>query len=309
MDLKWQMAMLTMRARRFLKNTGRKLNVNGNESIGFDKSKVECFNCHKKGHFARGCKAPRSQDQKKQESFRRNVLVETNTSSALVSCDGLGGYDWSDQAEEGPNYALMVYSISSSDSEVSNDSTCSKSCLETVKTLKAQNEKLLADLKKSELMVLGYKTGLQSVEERLEFFKTNESKYLEDIKGLKFEIDYNEITIRELRKKLKSQIVDKCKKGLGYKSYNAVPPPHIGMFMPPKPDLSFIGLEEFSDEPVVENKAKVSEEKPNDVRKNNGSQTIEDWESDDEEESVSQPKIEKKTVKLSVVKKESVKPN
>ncbi|GKE87097.1 hypothetical protein Tco_1564572, partial [Tanacetum coccineum] len=42
MDLRWQMAMLTMRAKRFLKNTGRKLNVNGNKTIGFDKSKVEC---------------------------------------------------------------------------------------------------------------------------------------------------------------------------------------------------------------------------------------------------------------------------
>ncbi|GJV46594.1 hypothetical protein Tco_1431130 [Tanacetum coccineum] len=52
MDLRWQMAMLTMRARRFLKNTGRKLTVNGNETIGFDKSKVECYNCHKRGHFA-----------------------------------------------------------------------------------------------------------------------------------------------------------------------------------------------------------------------------------------------------------------
>ncbi|GKD30911.1 hypothetical protein Tco_1241689, partial [Tanacetum coccineum] len=50
MDLRWQMAMLTMRARRFLKNTGRNLTVNGNETIGFYKSKVECYNCHKRGH-------------------------------------------------------------------------------------------------------------------------------------------------------------------------------------------------------------------------------------------------------------------
>nr|GEX04187.1 hypothetical protein [Tanacetum cinerariifolium] len=51
MDLKWQMAMLTMRARRFLKNTGRKLNLNGNDYVAFDKTKVECYNCHKKGHL------------------------------------------------------------------------------------------------------------------------------------------------------------------------------------------------------------------------------------------------------------------
>ncbi|GKE11086.1 putative ribonuclease H-like domain-containing protein [Tanacetum coccineum] len=131
MDLRWQMAMLTMRARRFLKNTGRRLTVNSNENIGFDKSKVECYNCHKKGHFARECRAPRNQDYKNKESTRRNILVETSTSIALVSCNGLGGYDWSDQAEEGPNYALMAYLSSSSDSQVSNNSNCSKSCLKT----------------------------------------------------------------------------------------------------------------------------------------------------------------------------------
>nr|GEW33390.1 hypothetical protein [Tanacetum cinerariifolium] len=62
MDLRWQMAMLTMRARRFLRNTGRKLNVNSNKTISFDKSKVECYNCHKNGHFARECRALRNQD-------------------------------------------------------------------------------------------------------------------------------------------------------------------------------------------------------------------------------------------------------
>ncbi|GJV49243.1 ribonuclease H-like domain-containing protein [Tanacetum coccineum] len=202
MDLRWQMAMLTMRARRFLKNTGRKLTVNGNETIGFDKSKVECYNCHKRGHFARECRAPRNQDNKNKESSRRSVPVETSTSTALVSCDGLGGYDWSDQAEEGPNYALMAYSSSSSDSEVSNDSNCSKSCMETVKLLKSQNDQLLRDLEKSSLMVLGYKTCLESVEEKLEFYKKNESVYVENINGLKWDIQVGEITIRELRKKL-----------------------------------------------------------------------------------------------------------
>ncbi|GJT71620.1 putative ribonuclease H-like domain-containing protein [Tanacetum coccineum] len=212
MDLKWQMTMLTMGDRRFLKNTGRKLTVNGNETIGFDKSKVECYNCHKRGHFARECRALRNQDYKNKESSRRNVPVETPTSTALVSCDGLGGYDWSDQAEEGPNYALMAYSSSSSDSKVSNDSTCSKSCLETVKLLKSQYDQLLKDFKKSELMVLGYKTGLESVEERLEFYKKNESIYEEKIKGLKWDIQVGKITIGELRKKL--EIVQKEKDGI-----------------------------------------------------------------------------------------------
>nr|GEV35005.1 hypothetical protein [Tanacetum cinerariifolium] len=109
MDLKWQMGMLTMRARRFLKNTGRKLNLNGNETVSFDKIKVECYNFHKRCHFAREYEAPRAEDNRNKESTRRNVPVETTNSIALVSCDGLRGYDWSDQVKEGPNYALMAY--------------------------------------------------------------------------------------------------------------------------------------------------------------------------------------------------------
>ncbi|GJZ05331.1 ribonuclease H-like domain-containing protein [Tanacetum coccineum] len=302
MDLRWQMAMSTMRARRFLKNTGRKLTVNGNETIGFDKSKVECYNCHKRGHFARECRAPRNQDNKNKESSRR---------------------------KEGPNYALMAFS---SNSEVSNDSICSKSCLETVELIKSQNDQLLKDLKKSELMVLGYKTSLKSVEEKLKVYKANESIYSQDIKGLKFEIHIGEITIRELRKKLETvqkgkdgiqlnvdkfehaskslnkliecQIVNNCKKGLGHENYNVVPPPYIGNFMPPTPDLSFIGLDEFVNELVVENsKAMSSKEEPKVVRKNDDAPIIEEWVLDDEEEDVSQHKTEKKIVRPCIVKK------
>nr|GEV16024.1 hypothetical protein [Tanacetum cinerariifolium] len=113
--------MLTMRARRFLKKIGSNLTVNGNETIGFDKSNVECYNCHNKVHFARECIALRNQDNKNKESSRRSVPVETYVSTTLVSCDGFGGYDWSNQADEGPNYAFMAFSSSSSNSEVSDN--------------------------------------------------------------------------------------------------------------------------------------------------------------------------------------------
>nr|GEV30710.1 hypothetical protein [Tanacetum cinerariifolium] len=156
-----------MWARKFLKKTRRKLTVNGNETLGYDMSKVECYNYHKRGHIARERRALRTQDNKYKKGTRRSVALETPASTALVSCDGLGGYNWSDQAEEGPNYALIAYTSSSSDSKISNDFTCSKTCLETVKLLKSQNEELLKDLKKSKLMVLGYITGLKSVKERL----------------------------------------------------------------------------------------------------------------------------------------------
>nr|GEV02016.1 hypothetical protein [Tanacetum cinerariifolium] len=89
------------------KKTRRKVGANGSETIGFDKTKVEFYNCHKSGHFVRECKDLR--ENKNREPVRRNVTVETTDTKVLVAQDGFE-YDWSDQAEEGPtNFALMAY--------------------------------------------------------------------------------------------------------------------------------------------------------------------------------------------------------
>ncbi|GJU06076.1 ribonuclease H-like domain-containing protein [Tanacetum coccineum] len=311
MDLRWQMAMLRMWARRFLKNTGSKFSVNGTETIWFDKSKVECYNCCKRGHFARECRALRNQENRNRENTRRVVPVETTTSNALISCDGLGDYDWSDQAEEGPtNFALMAYSSTSSNSEVSTDSNCSSSCLENVKILKEQNEQLLKDLRTSKINAITYKTevAITELRRKLELAQKQKDK-------IQLIVEKYKNSSKSLRKIINCQIVDKCKTGLGY---NVVPPPYTGNFMPPKPDLSFSGLEEFVNEPIVSeptvkkpvvetSEAKASADKPKAVKKNNGALIIKDWVSDSEEEDMPQAKIQKKTVKPSFAKIEFVK--
>ncbi|GJT87477.1 ribonuclease H-like domain-containing protein [Tanacetum coccineum] len=299
-DLRWQIAMLTIRARRFLKNTGWKFSMNGTETIGFDKSKVECYNCHKRGHFARECRAPRNQENRNRENTRRVIQVQITTSNALVSCDG-SGYDWSDQAEEGlTNFALMAYSSISSNFEVSTNLNYSSSCLENDKILKEQNEQLLKDLRTSKLYVIAYKTEVAITELRRKLELAQKQK-----DEIQLTVENFENSSKNLSKLIDCQIVDKCKTGLGY---NVVPPPYTGNFMPLKPDLSFFGLEEFTSEPIVikpiveKSEAKASEAKPKAVRKNNGAPIIEDWVSDSEEENVSQTKIEKKTAKPSFVK-------
>nr|GEV25154.1 putative ribonuclease H-like domain-containing protein [Tanacetum cinerariifolium] len=73
-------------------------------------TKVEFYNCHKRGHFARECRAPWNQGNRNRDAPRRNALEDTFTTNALVVQDGIGGYDWSFQAKEGIiNFALMAY--------------------------------------------------------------------------------------------------------------------------------------------------------------------------------------------------------
>ncbi|GJR51171.1 hypothetical protein Tco_1401692 [Tanacetum coccineum] len=79
--------MLTIRVRRFLKNTRRKFSMNGTKTIGFDKSQVECYNYHKRRHFSRECRALRNQENKNRENTKRVVPVETTTFNALVSVE------------------------------------------------------------------------------------------------------------------------------------------------------------------------------------------------------------------------------
>nr|GEW50042.1 hypothetical protein [Tanacetum cinerariifolium] len=124
--------------------------------------------------------------------------------------------------------------------------------------------------------------------------------------GIQLTVDKLKNASKGLNKLIECQIVDNCKKGLGYDNYNAVPPPYTKNFMPPKHDLSFTSLDEFIVKPVVENKS--SEEETNVVRNNNDAPIIQEWVSDDEEENVIQPKIVKKIVKPRIVKKEFVKP-
>nr|GEU57736.1 hypothetical protein [Tanacetum cinerariifolium] len=87
-DIKWNMALLSMRADKFWKRTWKKISIQGLDVAGFDKSKVECFNSHKMGHFARECRAPRSQDRGRRDNFRLGSKAEEQAPKALMEIDG-----------------------------------------------------------------------------------------------------------------------------------------------------------------------------------------------------------------------------
>nr|GEW59095.1 reverse transcriptase domain-containing protein [Tanacetum cinerariifolium] len=229
-NLRWQMAMLTMRAKRFLQKTGKNLGDNRATTIGFDMSKVECYNCHRKGHFTQECRSPKDTRRTgAAELQRRHVPVETSTSNALVSqCDGIGSYDWSYQAEEEPtNFALMAIPSSSSSDNKDN-------------IIVLKNE-----VEAREYFIITLKQKLKQAEIERDDLKLKFEKFQSSSKSL-----------TEL---IASQTNNKH--GLGYLSseddsesvsltcssdrlspsggYHDVPPPIIGNFMPPKPDLVF----------------------------------------------------------------------
>ncbi|GKB44547.1 ribonuclease H-like domain-containing protein, partial [Tanacetum coccineum] len=84
MDLKWQLALLSMRARRYYQRTGMKITINGSDTAGYDKSKVECFNCHKMGHFEKEYRGPRNQENRLRNQDNSIVHKEVPTNLALM---------------------------------------------------------------------------------------------------------------------------------------------------------------------------------------------------------------------------------
>ncbi|GKA25751.1 hypothetical protein Tco_0711860 [Tanacetum coccineum] len=271
MDLKWNMALLSMRARKFYQRTGRKIIIDGSSTAG----------------------------------------IEDASEKAMCAIDG-GGFDWSDMAEDEiqANMALMAFT----DSEVSNDKSCSKSCLLNYEALKKQYDDLLIKLDDTAFKAATYKRGLSILE---------------------------------------AQVTGQEQKGFFWLHSVTNPSPHPLILNRPTPlDLSYSGLEEFQQPEVngygprdsslkpttvcdresnnskentddsltqqpktgTETRSVVSPlkvdkawkeklfhpannvrlEEPKKARENPDAPIIEDWVSDDEEEVESTPKVEKK---------------
>ncbi|GJT63034.1 ribonuclease H-like domain-containing protein [Tanacetum coccineum] len=87
-DLKWQLSLLIIRAKRYYQRTGKKIFINANDTFGYDKSKVECFNCHKMGYFAKECRAPRSKEgqfRKIRSNTRKRETMKKQSSKAMLA--------------------------------------------------------------------------------------------------------------------------------------------------------------------------------------------------------------------------------
>nr|GEW67847.1 hypothetical protein [Tanacetum cinerariifolium] len=149
MDIKWNMALLSMRADRFLKKTGKRFLFNGQM-------------------------APKSQDRGRRDNYKQGSKVEEQAPKALMAIDGVG-WDWSYMANEEENHALDVdekaptefalMAKTSAESEVFDNSLCSKACKQNTDSLNSKITELSKKLGDTKNMLYHYKLGLHEFED------------------------------------------------------------------------------------------------------------------------------------------------
>nr|GEZ15947.1 retrotransposon protein, putative, unclassified [Tanacetum cinerariifolium] len=235
------------------------------------------------GHFARECRAPRSQERRRKESYRQGSKTEEKTPKELMAIDRVG-WDWSYMANEGEDHALVADEetptefalMANTKSKVFDNSLCSNDCKKNTDSLNSNLKDLNNELSEANNYIYHYKLAVAQLEGRLTEYKEREVKYIEKIRTIEMYRASNLKSIKALDKELEevklekdrldgklagllkasknlnhlieSQRSDQVKEGVGY---NAVPPPAADLYLSPKKDLSWTGLPEFVDNTVT----------------------------------------------------------
>ncbi|GJU98369.1 putative ribonuclease H-like domain-containing protein [Tanacetum coccineum] len=307
LDIRWLVAMMTIRVQRFIQKTGRNLDFKGKQPVTFDKSKVKCYNCHRKGHFAKECKSGRNQGKRSYgDNGRRNATTNEPSSQALVAQDVSSdneGYELALESLEsrilgheknelawGEKYEFQNYELKSSDEKITpaNDSFFKADGYHAAPPPITRN--LLTP--RADISFAGYGTQLNEMSDKSETDS---------------EISTSVFEVRSSDEEL-TPANDRFSKVDGY---HVVLPPITRNFLTPSADISFAGLDEYAirkkiikskttelnadtskskTSETVGNTNEVNVEKPKSVNEsvmstpniNKDKVIIEDWNSDDE---------------------------
>ncbi|GJR44801.1 ribonuclease H-like domain-containing protein [Tanacetum coccineum] len=228
-DLKWQVAMISMRLKKFYKKTRRKLHFDAKEPVGFDKTKVECYNCHKTGHFAREYRLKGNQNARRRDARSYGYKVKDNgrrpgkqeEPNALVTLDG-EGIDWTAHAEdEQEDFALMAFNNSSSDIELLAKALKEKEDLKTKFEIWKNSSKNLGKLLNTQ-MSASDKFGLGYGDHKFDGILSYKNEVLQSV----FMNKENDVDDRTLNDRFVTT-----------EGMHAVPSPMIGNYMPSGPDV------------------------------------------------------------------------
>ncbi|GJT28340.1 ribonuclease H-like domain-containing protein [Tanacetum coccineum] len=271
-DIRWQVAMITARIRKFMRKTGRPIDLKPKNGITFDKSKIECFNCQKLGHFARECRFAKYQENRANgRNEKRIVAIEDSNSKALVANrqqwkdiewtkefdavnhmefdaehvhfgqDGLGDFDWSNKADD----TTQCSSFAATNSE-------GKLEIKWSNALVLQNEVL------------------------------NKQRYLSDKSCIGFGVESSSGMESDNSSGNTNSTESLYPNFQKTKGFHSVPPP-TGTIIPPRANVSFTGIDELAIRNKVLNQENTKSSQP-EIDRNKV--IIEDWVDSDDEETV-----------------------
>ncbi|GJR13551.1 ribonuclease H-like domain-containing protein [Tanacetum coccineum] len=239
-DIRWQVAMITARIRKFMRKTGRSIDLKPKNGITFDKSKIECFNCQKLGHFARECRFAKYQENRangRQE--KKTVAIEDSNSKALVATDNNEDIDWTKEFDAEPvTYAMMAltgveqddwsiefdaehmhfgqdglddfdWSNKADDAPVSlalmatNSEVpyCSK-CSKSYKKLLESYQTERDNFQRARTEILGYQMSLESLEVMLKTHEKNEYAWGDKYEQMEYDLKIRDLKLEEKQKEL-----------------------------------------------------------------------------------------------------------
>ncbi|GJU66799.1 putative ribonuclease H-like domain-containing protein [Tanacetum coccineum] len=247
------------------------------EDVDLKWTKVECYNCHRRGHFARECRAPKNQGNRNRDAPRKNAQADTSTTNAL------------NEAVYEEDIAFLKYDVQVKDI--------------SIKDLKNQLEEVLKEKDDLKLKLEKFEESSNNITKLI-----NSQISAKDKAGLGYDSQMNESKVVHSVFNSKesdvddSPVNDRFKTGEGF---HAVPP-YTGNYMPSRPDLSFARLDDsVYKTKVSETETSISKtskdiiEKPKTVRPS--APIIEEWDTDSDNDSMFRPKSDQTKPKFTKI--------